>query len=56
MVNYVQAVSFHSFDHSHTNAQFYQMSSFGESKAESFFRDRENSREFVKYNMKQLAR
>jgi hypothetical protein len=39
LVNYVQAVGFHSFEHSRDDGKFFHMSSFGESKAEEFFQD-----------------
>jgi len=52
-VNYIEAVHFHGFEE---DGQFYQMSSFGESKAEKIIEDPENSKKFVKYNCRQISR
>ena len=52
-VNYIEAVHFHGFEE---EGQFYQMSSFGESKAEKIIEDPENSKKFVKYNCRQISR
>jgi hypothetical protein len=49
-------VTFHSFEDSITNGKCFQMSSFGESKAEEYFKDPAASVHFVKYNMKQISR
>ncbi len=56
LVNHVQAVTFRNFEESISNGKCFHMSSFGESKAEEFFRDPSASIHFVKYNVKQISR
>ena len=53
LVNYIEAVHFPGFDE---EGKFYQMSSFGESKAFGFYQDEEMAVKFVKYNSKQISR
>lgn len=53
LVNYIEAVHFPGFEE---EGKFYQMSSFGESKAFGYFEDPEKSVEFVKYNTRQISR
>ena len=53
LVNYIEAVHFPGFE---TEGKFYQMSSFGETKAFKFFEDVTKSVEFVKYNSLQISR
>ena len=54
LVNYIHAVHFHGFDNS--EAKFFHMSSFGESKTKGILSDPEKGREFVVYNTKQISR
>ena len=53
LVNYIEAVHFPGFD---VEGKFYQMSSFGESKAFKYFEDPEKAKEFVRYNSRQISR
>jgi len=53
LVNYIEAVHFPGFEET---GKFYQMSSFGESKAFNYFEDPEKSVQFVKYNTRQISR
>ena len=53
-VNYIHAVHFHGFDSE--GSKYYHMSSFGETKAFNFIEDPEKSRDFVKYNCRQISR
>ena len=57
-VNYIEAVSFHKegFEHVEIDSKYYHMSSFHESKAFNFFGDQEISKQFVKYNCRQISR
>ena len=55
-INYIHAVHFHSFEESESSAKYYHMSSFGESKAEKLATDDDKSKEFVKYNARQISR
>ena len=52
-VNYIEAVHFPGFE---TEGKYYQMSSFGENKAFKYIEDPEFSKNFVKYNCRQIAR
>ena len=54
IVNYIHAVHFPGFND--TDAEFFHMSSFGESKTKKILSDPETARDFVKYNTKQLSR
>lgn len=54
LVNYIHAVHFPGFEES--NAKFYHMSSFGESKTIGILEDPEKNVKFVNYNMKQMSR
>eukprot|EP00090_Calanus_glacialis_P018621 TRINITY_DN2888_c0_g1_i14.p1 TRINITY_DN2888_c0_g1~~TRINITY_DN2888_c0_g1_i14.p1 ORF type:complete len:706 (-),score=250.49 TRINITY_DN2888_c0_g1_i14:266-2272(-) len=54
LVNYIHAVHFPGFNN--TDAKFFHMSSFGESKTKKILSDLETARDFVKYNTKQLSR
>ena len=53
-MNYIHAVHFPGFNN--TDAKFFHMSSFGESKTKKILSDPETARDFVKYNTKQLSR
>ena len=53
LVNYIEAVHFPGFD---VEGKFYQMSSFGESKAFKYFEDPEKAKDFVRYNSRQISR
>ena len=52
-MNYIEAVHFHGFQE---EGKFYQMSSFGESKAFGIYEDPTKAVQFVKYNTKQISR
>ena len=54
LVNYIHAVHFHGFDDS--QAKFYHMSSFGESKTKAILSDPEQGLKFVNYNTRQISR
>lgn len=54
-VNYIHAVHFHGFEPEEP-AKYYHMSSFGEAKTFKFIEDPEISKQFVKYNTKQISR
>ena len=54
LVNYIHAVHFDGFDNS--EAKFFHMSSFGESKTKGIISDPEKSIKFVQYNMRQISR
>jgi phosphatidylinositol phospholipase C delta len=54
LVNYIHAVHFHGFDNE--AAEYYHMSSFGESKTKKILEDREKGSQFVDYNCKQISR
>lgn len=54
-VNYIHAVHFHGFE-PEDPAKYYHMSSFGETKTFDFIEDSEMSKQFVKYNTKQISR
>ena len=54
LVNYIEAVHFHGFDGG--DGKFYQMSSFGESKAFALAEDPDKSVQFMKYNVNQISR
>ena len=53
LVNYIEAISFPGFDE---NGKYYQMSSFKESKMQSFCQDDENVIKFIRYNSRQISR
>ena len=53
LVNYIEAVHFHGFE---TEGKFYQMSSFGETKAYKIFDDPDKASDFVRYNSRQISR
>ena len=55
-VNYIHAVHFHGFDNAEKESKYYHMSSFGESKAFKYIEDEESSKDFVKYNCRQISR
>merc|ERR1719430_948677 len=48
LVNYIHAVHFPGFNN--TQAKFFHMSSFGESKTKKIISDSQTGRDFVKYN------
>ena len=53
LVNYVEAISFPGFDE---NGKYYQMSSFKESKMQSYCQDDADVIKFIKYNSRQISR
>ena len=55
-INYIHAVHFHDFEESEESGKYYHMSSFGEAKATGFAEDEEKSKQFVKYNTRQVSR
>jgi len=54
LVNYIHAVHFKGFEDS--DAKYYHMSSFGESKTKKILGDQITARQFVTYNSRQISR